>query len=79
LAQHFVSEGRCQFCHKTASNVEHSVCRRFRLHLLQPALVVIEDADLMDPSNGSIGTWQRIMRAAGKGAWGVMAGPTAEK
>ncbi len=23
MAQHFVSEGRCQFCHRTAGNVEH--------------------------------------------------------
>ena len=25
VAQHFVSEGRCQFCHTTASNVEHMI------------------------------------------------------
>jgi len=25
VAQHFVSEGRCQFCHRTAGNVEHMV------------------------------------------------------
>jgi len=25
LAQHFVSEGRCQFCHRTAGNVEHMI------------------------------------------------------
>lgn len=25
MAQHFVSEGRCQFCHRTAGNVEHMI------------------------------------------------------
>jgi len=25
LAQYFVSEGRCQFCHTTAGNVEHMI------------------------------------------------------
>jgi hypothetical protein len=25
VAQHFVSDGRCQFCHATASNVEHMI------------------------------------------------------
>lgn len=25
MAQHFVSEGRCQFCHQTASNVDHMI------------------------------------------------------
>lgn len=25
MAQHFVSEGRCQFCHSTAGNVEHMI------------------------------------------------------